>query len=346
MARHRPSDPARTGSRWSRRLRLILGLATLAVVLAFILRAPSATSQFVSAFRHFRPGRLPWVAVAAGLETASLASSALVQRRLLDAGHFSVPFPSLLGLVVASTAMVDLLPAGLVPSNGWLVEQYHWRGAPVPLGLWTVTAAGFVATVSELGLLLVGVGVADVWSPIGAALCGAALVIGSFAFVVGAHRLASRSTPLTQHFHRPVLRLVAQTVERAAAYRIPLVGGTTVFVYSALNWLLDAGCLVLAFVLLGLPVPWRGLLFAYAASQTLGGMTLLRIGTVEAGLVGGLVVTGTKAPTALAAALMYRAFAYWVVASVGGVIFIVFSRRQKRQAVQRLAAPGGDSKSQ
>lgn len=328
-----------------RRIRLALGLAALAVVLALVLRSHSAASAFVAAFRHFRPARLPWVLVAGALETASLACSALVQRRLLRSENRTVAFRTLMTLVVASTAVVDLVPAGVAPSSGWLVEQYRARRVPVALGLWVVLAAGFAATVTELGLVIVGAGVAGLGSPVGLALSGAVLVGGSAGFVALAHRLGRRQPPLSGRLRRAPLRSAALTVERASRFRMSRSGGVAVLGYSTLNWLLDCGCLVVAFVLIGLPVPWSAVLFAYTASQALGGISFLRIGVVEGGLVGAFALAGARPGPVLAAILMYRVLAYWMVAGIGAVVFVVVNHRQlarERGGGGPTAAEGGE----
>ncbi|HMK63547.1 MAG TPA: hypothetical protein VK386_07995, partial [Acidimicrobiales bacterium] len=112
------APPAATGAgtgrssrRRARRLRLALGVLVLGLVVGLVLRVPSAASGFVSAFEHFRRDRLPLLALAAAFETASLVASALVQRTLLATGGFSLRLRTLLALVVASTSVVDLLPA-------------------------------------------------------------------------------------------------------------------------------------------------------------------------------------------------------------------------------------------
>lgn len=323
--------PDRSSGSWRRWLSLILALAILGVVIALVLRVPSAASDFVAAFEHFRLSRLPWLAVAAGLETLSLACGAQVHRMLLRAGGVTVPFATMLGLTVASTAVVDLVPAGVAPASGWLVEQYRARDAPVSLGLWTVLAAGFVATVSALALLLVGAGIAGIWTPLGLGVAMTVLVAGSAGFVLGTHRLARWDRWLTTRLKSRLSRAVARTVERATQCRAGVRGGASVLVYSTFNWLFDGACLVLAFVLVGYAVPWRGVLFAYAASQVAGGLSFLPagIGAVEGSLVGALLLTGTPAAHALVATLIYRVIAYWVVAGIGAVVFVVQTRRER-----------------
>lgn len=334
-----PSGAARTGSRRRQWVRLALAAVMLAVVVAVILRVPSAASEFVSAFGHFRSDRLPWLVAAAVLETASLACAALAQRRLLKAGGVRIPFAELLALTVASTAVVDLIPAGIAAASGWLVEQYHLRSAPIPLAVWTVLATGFAATVTALGLLLSGAWVAGVWTTLGLAISATVLAVGSCAFVFVAHRLPRFEGRLEGRLHNKVVTTVIQVLERVAEYRISVPGGATVLAFSVANWLLDAGCLVMAFMLVGFAVPWQSLLFAYAASQVAGGFSFLPagIGAVEGSMVGAFVLTGTPAAVALVATLIYRVIAYWMVAGVGAAIFVMLTRRQARSR-ERAAA--------
>jgi uncharacterized membrane protein YbhN (UPF0104 family) len=78
--------------------------------------------------------------------------------------------------------------------------------------------------------------------------------------------------------------------------------------------LADAGVLGACFGLTGLPVPWRGLLFAYAAGQLAARVVPLPggLGGVEGGVIGALTLTGTPAVAAAAAVLVYRLGGYWV----------------------------------
>ncbi len=318
----------------------MLGVLVLALVVGLVLHVPSAANGFASAFEHFRVHRLPLLAVAVALEVASLVASALAQRTLLGAGGFVLPVRTLLALVTASTSVVDLLPAGVAPANGWLVEQYRLRRAPLALALWDVLAAGFASTVCVLALVLIGAGVAGLWTPVGLVVCGAFLVGGSCGFVVLVHRYARRPRVAGLGRGGRLWPKVERTVEMAVQYRLSRRAGLMVLVYSALNWVLDAGCLVFAFFLIGFAVPWRAVLFAYAGSQILGGLSFLRLGVVEGGLVGAFVLTGVSATPALAAVLMYRVLAYWLVSAVGVVVLVVVNRRQRvHPSNQRLITP-------
>ena len=86
-----------------------------------------------------------------------------------------------------------------------------------------------------------------------------------------------------------------------------------------MTWLADAAVLAAAFELAGLPVPWRGLLFAYAASQMTDGLIPLP-GGVEGGLLGALVLAGAPLTAATATAItVYRVVGYWAV-DVAGIV--------------------------
>ncbi len=83
--------------------------------------------------------------------------------------------------------------------------------------------------------------------------------------------------------------------------------------------LADAGLPAACFGLAGLPVPWRGLLFAYAAGQLAGRLVPLPggLGSVEGGVLGALTLTGTRPAAAAAAVIVYRVAGYWAVGAAG-----------------------------
>ena len=105
---------------------------------------------------------------------------------------------------------------------------------------------------------------------------------------------------------------------------------------SALNWLFDATCLVLAFAVVGLAIPWRNVLFAYAAAQVAGSFSFLPggLGAVEGGMVGGFLLAGTPGGPALAATLVYRVISYWAVTGAGVILLIILTRRDGLSTTQ------------
>ena len=93
--------------------------------------------------------------------------------------------------------------------------------------------------------------------------------------------------------------------------------------------LADAGVLAACFGLAGLPVPWRGLLFAYAAGQLAGRLVPLPggIGGVEGGMLGALTLTGTPPAAAAAAVIVYRVAGCWAVGAAGTAVAAALARR-------------------
>jgi uncharacterized membrane protein YbhN (UPF0104 family) len=93
--------------------------------------------------------------------------------------------------------------------------------------------------------------------------------------------------------------------------------------------LADAGLLAACFGLAGLPVPWRGLLFAYAAGQLAGRLVPLPggLGGVEGGVLGALTLTGTPPAAAAAAVIIYRVARYW---AAGTAAAATLGRRRSR----------------
>jgi len=336
-----PAAPATPrGRRHARRAfmaRIALGLVVLAVMVAAVARAHSALHAFASAFGSFRVGRLPWLSLAVGAEVASFACYALVQRRLLRAGGLVLTRRTMFGLAVAATGITNLVPGGTAPASGWLVGQYRRRDVPVPLALWVVLAGGFAAAVSILLLLLVGAGVAGLLSPWETVGCGALGALVAAAVVISTHHVAAIDAWLDARRHRGLgaLRRAVHSVAAVTRFRLSVPTGATVLALSVANWGLDVWCLVASFAVLGRPVPWHAVLFAYAVAQVAGSLAPVPggIGFVEGGMVGAFALVGTPAGDALAATVVYRAITCWAVAAVGSLALMVLSRRPARGAV-------------
>ncbi len=334
-----PGTPAPT-HRWQGWAQVGLGLLVLGTVVGLVVRAPSGAKELGSAFRHFGVGQLPWLALSGALEAAAIGAAVLAQSRLLRSGGSAMGFKSLFGITLAANAVADLVPAGVAPASGWLVGQYRSKGAPQALAVWVVVASGFSIGVSLMALLLVGAAVARLWYPGALAGAGAALVAGAAGFVVLSRRLAAGPW-LEHHLHGRIGQHLGQLVATTAQYRASARGGALVLAYSTLNWLLNAGPLVVGFVMLDLPVPWRGLLFAYTISQVASGLSFFPsgLGALEGGMVGGFALVGTPAAPALAATLLYLAVAYWAVAGAGAVALVVQARRSRRRRPVPVPVP-------
>ena len=174
----------------------------------------------------------------------------------------------------------------------------------MPLALWAVLAGGFAATVSVLLLTLVGAAIAGLLSPVGLVLCAVLLVAGSTAFVAGARHLDTVDRWFRSRSHirgrlDRLLHRLSQGMGDVSKFRTRPVVGARVLGLSIGNWGLDVACLVAAFPLLGLPVPWRTVLFAYAVAQIVGSLAPVPggIGFVEGGMVGALPSRGRRSAT-------------------------------------------------
>ncbi len=226
---------------------------------------------------------------------------------------------------------------GTAPASGWLVGQYRRRRVPMPLALWAVLAGGFAATVSVLTLLLAGAAAAGLIGVPATVGCAVLLAGGTAGLVVAAHHLSSVEDWLGRHRRLPGVGLAERIAGRAAevaGFRATVPGGAQVFALSLGNWGMDVLCLVAAFAGLGLPVPWRAVLFAYATAQVAGSLAPVPggIGFVEGGMIGAFALTGTPAAAAAVATIVYRLITTFGVAGVGSVTLLAITHREPQEA--------------
>ncbi len=323
--------------------RVLLASAAVALVVVLVLEGRSAAHDIAQTLSHFSATTLPWLLAAAAAEAISFYCYAAVQRRLLMAGGARLSRRSMVGLAVASTGLTNLVPGGVAPAGGWLVGQYRRRGVPMPLALWSVLAGGVASTVSVLVVLLLGLGIAALVGPLWLVVAAALVVAVTSGLVAAVHRLATVTAWIGRHERLRGNRLVQAGLAHAATaaeFRATLRGGTHVYALSLCNWLMDVVVLVCAFLALGLPVPWRGVLFAYAVAQLAGSLTPLPggIGAVEGGMVGAFAVTGTPVGAAFLATIVYRFVTSWAVAAVGSVALVLITRHGPPESA-RLEGP-------
>jgi len=331
-----------------RRWKLVLAGALAAGVAALIvLRIPDAAADVRAVSARVDGRRLPWFGAALAAQTLSLGGSAAAQRRLLAAVGTRLPRRAMFGLALASAGLSSLIPAGQLPATAWLTGQYRRRGAPGALGLWAVVADGFVAAVTILALLLAGAAAAGLGSPVLLTAAAVVLITGSAGFVAAAHRAAAVTDWLrAQYPHARRTRWLACAAARLSRPRAGYRDGSAVLLLSSMSWLAGAVVLAAAFELAGLAIPWRGLLFAYAASQVGGGLVPLPggLGGVEGGLLGALALAGSPLTAALATAvIVYRVVGYWAVILAGAVAAAAMTRRRSRTppAMPRTQLKGG-----
>ena len=133
--------------------------------------------------------------------------------------------------------------------------------------------------------------------------------------------------------HARRTRWLACAAARLSGPRAGYRDGTAVLLLSSMSWLAGAVVLAAALELAGLAIPWRGLLFAYGASQVGGGLVPLPggLGGVEGGLLGALALAGSPLTAALATAvIVYGVVGYWAVILAGAVAAAAMTRRRLR----------------
>jgi putative heme transporter len=314
-----------------------VGLGGLSAAgLGVILSRGVAQRDLSAAFSHLRWSGLPWLVVALAAEALSFFCYALVQRRLLRSGGARLGHRTMISLVVGATGLTNLVPGGTAPASGWLVGQYRRRRIPMPLALWAVLAGGYAAAVPILTLLLAGAAVAGLIGPLAVAGCALALATGAVLVVTGAHRLPALSRFVAAHTRRGggLFRRLTGSTSDTLSFRAHMGGGAQVLALSLANWGLDVVVLVTAFGLLGLGIPWRSVLFAYATAQVAGSLAPVPggIGFVEGGMIGAFALAGTNVGDAVAATVVYRAVTCWLMAAVGTTTMVIISRRRATPA--------------
>ena len=105
------------------------------------------------------------------------------------------------------------------------------------------------------------------------------------------------------------------------------------------NWAADILALAIAFVALGLDVPWQGLLLAYAITQLATSVPLLpgSLGVAEGSMAAALVCSGVHPTAALAGVLVYRLVSFWLVLPAGWLAWTWLRRGEARTTAPRTA---------
>jgi hypothetical protein len=122
--------------------------------------------------------------------------------------------------------------------------------------------------------------------------------------------------------------MIAGVASRLRAVRLSPAGWAMVTVAAVLNWLADAGVLAASLAAVGAPVPWRGLLLAYAVGTAASSISVTPggLGVAETALALSLMGVGVRHPLALAAALVYRLVSFWLVVFVGWLAYLLLRR--------------------
>ncbi len=329
-----------------RPLRFALSLVLVGLAGWFV---AGKTSELSGATAFLAQLRWPWLALASGAELASYLFMAALQGSLLNAGELKPHLLRVSVITFAGTTIQSALPAGTAFAALYQFRQFEVLGADEVLAAWVVVATAAVS----FGTLavLAGTGLSMAAST-GSALDLVGAIVGVWAVallavlawnrrfqvyavslrVVSAieHRLR-RTGRLSEPLERVVARMRTVTPDRrqwAAALS-----------YGTASWLADCACLMFAFIAVGAPVPWDGLLLAYCGGQLAVNLPITPggLGVVEGSLTVALVAFGGGRAATVAAVLLYRVVSFWAPLPVGAVCYGALARGRQRKSDETAA---------
>jgi hypothetical protein len=285
-----------------------------------------------------------WVVLAVGAEVGSMVVFARLQRWLLRAGGVRVGLLSMVEITVAGNALSTTLPGGVAWAATWAFGQLRRRGADGTLSGWVILVAGALASFAIFVLLAVGAWVAGSKGPVAslrplvAGLAAIPVVVGLAGVLLArwpALRTRARELCVAAS-RRPRMRTVdgalqqfwarVRTVQPAPAGWLEALG------FALANWTLDAVVLVACTLALGVGVPWRGILVAYALTQVAASLPITPggLGVVEGSLAALLVAYGMHPDQAVAVTLLYRVVSFWALVPVGWTVWSAIELSQRR----------------
>jgi putative heme transporter len=343
-----PAGPAVAGRRPRRGWQIAAALAAAAAI-AFGLYA--GRRMLAESLTSLASLDWIWFLAALACEALSLTAFGLSRRRLLRADGQRVGLGSVLAVDMASNALSISVPfAGAQLALVFSYKQYRRRGLGQAITGWAL-AVSAIMSVSALALVLVGgslLGGASLTTALGFAGAAVMLVPG-VAILLGLRSprlrhlisvaLARITAGARRLLRRPPRDAVAadgfkEFLERVASIRMPPARYAEVFALAVLNWVGDCACLACSIHAAGQPVPWHGLLLAYAAGAAVGstGLTPGGFGLVEATLTAALVGVGMTSGGALTSVLAYRLCNFWLILIGGWTTMVVLTRFRSRTA--------------
>jgi hypothetical protein len=334
--------------------RYLFGLAAAG---AAIWAVTGKTDELSGASTYLSHLRWVWVVVALAAEAVSYLAYASLQRRLLAAGQIRIPMLPMYGISLASNAIQNSLPGGIVFYAAYVFRQYRRFGADEILSGWTLIAVNAISFICLSLLATAGLAMAlgagnalDLVEVILGIVVVAVLLVLAWVERARLLRHLTRAIRLSQRLtHRPSPGTDASEIIDGWLARVGTVTpgrmdwawATTM---SMGNWVADCGCLTLSFLAVGAGVPWRGLLLAYGAGQlaTILPITPGGLGVVEGSLTVALVTFGGAQDSTVAAVLVYRLISFWLLLPVGwgswGALALIGRNRSHNQVLEATPA--------
>ncbi|HLN15115.1 MAG TPA: YbhN family protein [Acidimicrobiales bacterium] len=310
-------------------LRYVLGLLLAVLALYALLDQRDELQAINSVVTHLRWW---WLLPALVVELASLVAFAGIQYRLLSAGDVTAPPVPLVTMTYAAQAINNSIPAGGAVAAVYGFRWFRRFGADDAIAGWALVGTWVAAGISLALLATGGVALAAEQS---ADLGLIGVVIGSLVVLVALGALFVYDRPLAaivnwtvRAMHRltgrprgDVTENIAAMVERITLVQLRWRDVSAVVGWGLANWLLDCACFAFAFLAVGAPIPWSGLLLAYGAGQLAANLPITPggLGAVEGSITIALTAfVGSHAST-VEAVLIYRLLSFWLVIVLGWI---------------------------
>lgn len=321
------------------RARLLRGGVSVATVAAFAVLVVGRRAALASSLGRIGHPEWSWIALGIALETLSMATFAMMQRRLLQVGGRRVGTRSMMATIFAANALSVSVPvAGPEVGAAFTFRRFREQGAETSLAGWTLLVGGLASWFGAVVVLAAGGVLSGNVVVTGVTiLAGLLTVLVGLGFWVGVGR--TRLRLVVTRSAAWALRCGSRFLARPVADPAAAVSGWiddlhslrpskrewgTVTGLGLANWLTDIGVLAMSILALGGAVPWRSLLLIYGLATLIGslGITPGGLGLVEGTLCLGLVSAGLPAALALAAVLLYRLVSFWLVMATGWLVLL------------------------
>jgi putative heme transporter len=313
-----------------------VSVLTVTVFVVFVLGRRTALTRSLGRIGH---PQWSWIALGVLLEASSMATFAMMQRRLLRVGGSRVRTRPMVATTLAANALSVSVPvAGPELGAAFTFRRFKKQGADTSLAGWTLLAGGLASWFGAIVVLAAGGALSGNVVVTGGTMLSALLaVFAGLALWVGVGRTRLRLVVAGSAVWviRRVSRFLPRPVEDPAAAVNGWIEGLgslrpskaewgKVAGLGLANWLTDIGVLAVSILALGGTVPWRSLLLIYGLATLIAslGITPGGLGLVEGTLCLGLVSTGLPAALALAAVLLYRFVSFWLVMATGWLVLL------------------------
>lgn len=327
---------------WWPWLRYAVGLGLAGVALWAVLGRRGELSGLTQALTHLR---WEWVALALVAEAGSYLAFAAAQRRLLAVTGVTVPVGTMTAIVFVSTAITNSLPGGPVVASVFTFRQFRRRGADDLTAGWAllavlVAAGASLALVAAVGIMVAGAegagsGLVGITAGVVVlTLAGSALLVQRRAGLWLVDRVLRALQHIGGRSTEERRRQLSSLEARLAAVHIDWGQMGAAVLLAAGNWVLDCGCLCLAFLAVGAPVPWHGVLLAYGAGQLAANLPITPggLGVVEGSMTVAMVAFGGDVVVTATAVLLYRLLSYWLELPLGWAAWGAMAWQQRRDA--------------